>query len=313
MKKTSLFISFFELDQIWLDEIKKHSVDGLGIHAGGSGHAEEHISQLLSLFKDPHYRGLLDQAAQRNIDITYELHALRYLLTEDTIRAHPDWQRVNKEGNRCSDYNFCCSNPEALQYVVDSAIDLYKALPDRPKRASFWLDDAPDAFCHCEKCAHLSPSDQQLIILNAIVDGLRTVRPDVIVPYLAYFEATPAPTQVKPHDGIYLLYAPYLRDITRPLSDQNCQKNSLYTRYIPELMALFGTKDATALDYWYDNAWLSQYKETPNKFHADAAVVQADMAYYSDLGFEYVTSFACHLGPQYRTLYGLPDLSAFHF
>lgn len=309
---TSLLIHPEELDQIWLDELDKLGVKTLGLHPVGGVHADDTLKNMLFLFKQPEYQEKLNKAKDMGINIACEMHTLRHLLSSKEIEEHPEWQRVNKEGQRSTDYNFCCSNPEALQHVVKNAIELFKSLPGNPQRASFWLDDAPDAFCHCEKCAHLSPSDQQLIILNAIVDGLRTVRPDAMVPYLAYFEALPAPTQVKPHEGIYLQYAPYLRDITKPINDAENQHNGEYIAHISNLLSLFGTKESTVLEYWYDNSLFSKYTKPPKELHVDNDVVRTDIAYYRALGFENISSFACYLGQDYRELFGMPDLSAFH-
>ena len=44
---------------------------------------------------------------------------------------------------------------------------------------------------------------------------------------------------------------------------------------------------------------------------ADAEVLRKDIAYYTSLGFEDVSSFACFLGYDCEELYGEPDISAF--
>ncbi|MBQ2977722.1 MAG: DUF4838 domain-containing protein [Clostridia bacterium] len=308
---TSFLIHPEELDSIWLEQCKQTHVNHLGLHPVGGKNADETLEKMLALFSTPEYQQLFNQAAQMGIDITCEMHALRYLLPQEQLEKHPDWQRVNQQGERTSDYNFCCSNQDALNYVAQSAVALLHRLPFAPRRVAFWLDDAQDAFCHCEKCAHLSPSDQQLIILNAMLDALRAVHSNILLPYLAYYEALPAPTQIKPHEGIYLEFAPYKRDITRPINDPGCPENEQQHRHLANLLKFFGQAHATVLDYWYDNSLFSGYQKPPKELHVDPRVVKTDIAYYRSLGFQHISSFACYLGADYRALYGLPDLSAF--
>ena len=311
MKDRSLLIHPEELDSTWLDQLEALGVKALGLHPVGGRRANETLAAMLNWFETPACRALLEDAAARGIEVSCEMHALRYLLPEDVLLAHPAWQRVNVKGERAPDLNLCPSCGEALDYLGARAAALYARLPGRPRRVAFWLDDAQDAFCHCEKCRDMSPSDQQMIVLNAMLSGIRTVRPDACLSYLAYFEALPPPTRRDLREGLYLQFAPYKRDLTRPLADETCQANRRETAHLSALLDFFGAKDATALDYWFDNSLLSGYKKPPKRLEPHPDVVLADMALYRRLGFERVSSFACYLGADYRALYGLPDLASF--
>ena len=308
---TSLLIHPEELDITWLEQLEKLGVKELGLHPVGGRRANETLAAMLDRFETPEYRRLLDEAARRGIEVTCEMHALRYLLPADALAAHPHWQRVNAQGERAADWNLCPSCDEALEYRSESAARLYRRLPGRPRRVSLWLDDAQDAFCHCEKCRGLSPSDQQMIVLNALLRGVRALRPDAKLPYLAYFETLPAPTRRDLREGLYLQFAPYKRDLTRPLEDPACEANRKETAHLESLLDFFGTEDSTALDYWFDNSLLSRYTKPPRRLVPHPDVVKADMAFYRRLGFERVSSFACYLGADYRALYGLPELDCF--
>ena len=81
------------------------------------------------------------------------------------------------------------------------------------------MDDAKDAYCHCEKCRKLSPSDQQLTVLNAMIRRLRQDDPEASLAYLAYINTLTPPETVKPEEGIFLEYAPYERDMQKPVSE----------------------------------------------------------------------------------------------
>ena len=311
MSDTSLLIHPEELDTTWLDQLEALRVGALGLHPVGGKRANETLAAMLARFGTPGYRALLDDAAARGIEVTCEMHALRYLLPEDALTAHPDWRRVNAQGERSADFNLCPSRHDALDFLSERAAELYARLPGRPRRVALWLDDAPDAFCHCEKCRDISPSDQQMITLNAMLRGIRTIRPDAKLSYLAYFETLPAPTRHDLKEGLYLEFAPYQRDLTRPLDDASCAANRGETAHLPLLLDFFGREDATALDYWFDNSLLSGYQKPPKRLEPHADVVRADMALYRRLGFERIESFACYLGADYRALYGLPDLTSF--
>ena len=311
MPGTSLLIHPEELDKTWLDQLEALQVSALGLHPVGGQRANETLAAMLARFDAPEYRALLDDAAARGIEVTCEMHALRYLLPEVVLAAHPHWRRVDARGQRSADYNLCCAQQDALDFLSRRAAELYARLPGRPRRVALWLDDAKDAFCHCEKCRALSPSDQQMIILSAMLRGIRTLRPDARLAYLAYFDTLPAPTRRDLKDGLYLEFAPYQRDLTRPLDDEACEANRRETAHLQSLLEFFGPEDATALDYWFDNSLLSGYKKPPKRLEPHGDVVRSDMAFYRRLGFQRIESFACYLGADYRALYGLPDLSSF--
>ncbi len=311
MADTCLLIHPEELDTQWLDQLEALRVGALGLHPVGGRRANETLAAMLERFETPAYRALLEDAARRGIEVTCEMHALRYLLPEEALTAHPDWQRVDAQGRRAPDLNLCPSRGEALDCLSDRAAALYARLPGRPRRVAMWLDDGKDAFCHCEKCRNISPSDQQMMILSAMLKGIRRVRPDARLAYLAYFETLPAPTRHDLKEGLYLEFAPYQRDLTRPLWDAACEANRRETAHLSALLDFFGREDATALDYWFDNSLLSGYKKPPKRLTPHADVVRSDKAFYRRLGFQRVESFACYLGADYRALYGPPDLSSF--
>lgn len=77
------------------------------------------------------------------------------------------------------------------------------------------------------------------------------------------------------------------------------------------LFDVFGKRRARILEYWFDNLLFSQYKKPPKRFHPINEIVRNDIAYYQNIGFEDVASFACYLGDDYEWLWGPPDVSAF--
>lgn len=175
-------------------------------------------------------------------------------------------------------------------------------------RYFFWLDDVTDCACHCPDCRQLSPSDQQLRTVNAMLTGLRRYNRSAKLCYIAYHDAMDVPRKVQPLDGVFLEYAPIKRDFHRPINDMDSPENVSEARSLRELVAFFGAQDARVLDYWMDNSLYSNWTKPPRLFTLDEEVMKWDAAFYASLGFECVTSFGCYLGPDYRRLYGRPPI-----
>ena len=220
---------------------------------------------------------------------------------------HPEWFRMDEKGERTPDYNLCPSNRDALDYIAERAAILARTFRPTTGRHHFWLDDNAHSRCHCRDCARLSASDAAMLTYNAIARGVRGADPDARQCYLAYADTLEPPRRVEPADNIFLEYAPFYRDLHRPLTDP---ENAAQIQPIDELLRVFGARGAEALDYWLDNSYLSDWKEPPQRFVLEPEVIHADMALYEDKGFETVTSFACYLGEDYAKLYREnPDLS----
>ncbi len=303
MIKTALLIHPDEISKKWIDRMADNGISVIGIHPGGGKTANDALASLLELSKTEEYKALIDYAHARGLLVEYELHAMRYLLPESEFNAHPEWFRMTADGERSADLNCCATNSEMLDFVAERAAEVAKALYGSTNRYYFWLDDAKDAYCHCPSCEKLSPSDQQVLVLNRILKRLREDDPEASLAYLAYFEAIAAPIAVKPDEGIFLEYAPFERDFHAPI------ENDAQADTILALLDCFGTESARVLDYWYDNSLYSGWKKPPKAFTPDSPVINADLEYYTRLGFSELASFACYLGEDYEELHGDFDLS----
>ena len=305
MKNASFLIHPSELSVKWIDRMADNRITTLALHPVGGKKANITLADMLDLLEKPEYRELLDYAADRGMNIEYEMHAARYLLPEEYFDTHPEWFRMNSNGERSRDLNCCASSDEALDLMADNAAMLVKKLYRSTSRYFLWLDDAKEAFCHCEKCREMSASDQQMRILNRILSRLKKDDPNATLAYLAYCETLSAPKTVAPENGIFLEYAPFLRDFHKPL-----REDAEFTP-LSELLELFGKEDAKVLEYWYDNSLFSNWKKPPVNFKVDLPVMEDDIALYSELGFSDISSFACFLGEDYEALYGEVDISDF--
>jgi hypothetical protein len=297
-----------ELGDLWLSRLRESDIKIAGLHPVGGKKAHEYVEDLRRDIVDGKFDAKFAALREMGIDIEFEMHAMSWLLPREEFTAHPDWFRMNGEGERIADFNLCPSSAEALALVADRAAELAKVFVPTTHRYYFWIDDVRDGVCHCPKCRGLSSSDQALTIYNALLKGIRTVDPQATHCYLAYQNTRDVPQSVTPEKGIFLEYAPFDRDFHRPLHDADCEKNVLEKAPLQGLLDFFGRDGAKVLEYWLDNSLFSKWKKPPQPFVNDVPVMQEDLRYYEALGFQDATVFACYLGEDYEALHGAPQL-----
>ena len=296
-----------EFTDRWIDRAAEMQLDTLAIHPTGGGDADRSLAALLRECETPGFRQRVDRACERGLKVEYQVHAGSWLLPRELFKEHPEYFRVGADGKRTPKLNFCAANEDAIKLVGERARLLAKSLYRGGHRHFFWLDDAGGSACHCEKCKALSPSDQQLKILNYILAELKKDDPEATLAYLAYADAIKPPTSVKPADGIFLEYAPIDRKWNAPITENSKVKKA----DVEALLGFFGKKGSYVLEYWYDNSLFSRWTKPPQKFTPNQPVVALDVAWYEARGFETISSFACFLGPDYEKIWGAPDVGGF--
>lgn len=249
----------------------------------------------------------LQAARGAGLEVEYELHALGWLLPRDRFDEHPDWFRMDRHGVRRPDSNLCPSRPEALAVAATRARELAARLKPTTDRYYFWADDAAP-WCHCEACRALSPSDQNVTAMNALLVGLRQAVPGARLACLAYANTLAPPQRVKPSPGLFLEYAPIDRCFRHSLSDAECALNRPFLAGLPALVEAFGADGAQVLEYWLDASLFSGWKRPAVRVPFSRAVLEADLATYARLGFRSVTTFGAYLDPDYLARYGEPPV-----
>lgn len=302
---TSLLIHPDELSKTWIDRMADCGVTVLGLHPVGGRKAADSLAELLEQVKTPAFRALIDYAGSRGLEIEYECHAVGYLLPRSLFEQHPEYFRVNADGERTPDWNFCVSNEAALELVAQRAVEVIKSLYGSRPYYYLWLDDRRDSHCRCDRCKALSGSDQQMLVINAIAQRLEKWNPDAKIAYLAYCGSVEAPA-VKPHSNVFLEYAPFEKYVSK-----DAEKIRLEQAAFQGLVKVFGKKDMKILEYWYDNSMFSNWTKPPKEFFPDKAAMQQDIASYKARGAEQIASFACYLGPDYEELYEPVDIRPF--
>lgn len=310
IERRGIVIHLHELDEVWLNRCQELNLNVLGLHPTGGVTADESLQRLLDQL--PRLQPLLNRAREMGIRIEYELHALSYLMPRTLFDAHPEWFCENAQGERSREgFNICASNAEGLAMLMQRAEGLARLLPSENHLYYFWLDDVTSCSCHCARCRRLTPSDQQMLLVNAMLRGIRRADQEGCLAYLAYMDTLNAPRQVAPEEGVFLEYAPIRRSVKHPIDDPDCPENVAERAPLERLLEVFGRKNAKVLDYWTDNSLFSKWKYPPKPFALDAEVMQKDVAFYRSLGFSSITAFGCFLGKDYTDLYGAADLSAY--
>ena len=295
----------------WIERMADAGLNTLGLHPVGGQRAHESLQRAIDAHNSQESKRLREAAEKLGIHVEYEAHVMAWLLPRGLHAQHPEWFRMNEAGERVADFNLCASNPEALEFVAARTAELAKLLETGSDKYYYWLDDVSGYGCRCPECRKLSPADQQMKIVNAMLTGLRTYKPNAKLCYLAYHDALEVPKQVAPLDGVFLEYAPIRRDHHRPINDPTCEKNAAEVAPLRDLIAFFGAEDARILDYWMDNSLFSGWTKPPKPFTLDEAVLAADVEFYKSLGFAEITSFGCYLGPDYEALYGKAELGGY--
>lgn len=286
----------------WVDRMAEASLNVLGISGG--------VDECVRFINGDEGVACLDAAESAGIEIEYEMHALGWLLPRDMIDDHPDWFRVDECGDRVSDANMCPSSADALRYVGERGVALSRMLTSTTNRYYYWADDAKP-WCACEGCRDYTASDQNLLVTNALATALTEARPGAKMGYLAYYNAIEPPTRVRPVDGMFLEYAPIMRNSAVPLDDPADPKNVEHAANLRRLVETFDTLDmaeAHVLEYWVDASRFSDWKRPSVRIPFDADVIEQDARFYASLGFRSATSFGVFLDADYDRMHGPPPI-----
>jgi len=300
MKKSAVIL-YKDLCEEWIDILKEGNFDTLGLHfIPAVNTMEEYLAWLES-----EGRGWIDRIENMGIAVEHELHVLNYLLPRDLFADHPDYFRLSRDGTRKNDYNLCTASAGALAVVEENAYRLAKALGQRGHRYYFWLDDKPDAYCHCPVCEGRTGSDQSLEVLKYILAGLRRYDKEASVCYLAYLGSIEPPKEPLP-EGMFLEFAPIKRDMLHPLTDEvNRGQAEVFSR----LLSAFNTDCIEVLEYWMDVSFYCKWDRLPReRVPYDEALLRADFAHYIKGGATAIKTFAAFMDEDYFKKYGSREI-----
>jgi hypothetical protein len=299
LMRRGIVLSPSDIHDRWIDLINDAYLNVLALHGD--------IEDINRFINSEYGNSFLARLKKNKVDIEYEIHAMSWLLPRKHFKQHPDWFRVDEHGKRTIDGNLCTSSKDALDVVRSNAISLAEMLQPTTNRYYFWADDTK-AWCRCKKCAHLSVSDQNLIVMNSIIKELRRKRPDAILSYLAYLNTLDVPHNVKPDKGIFLEFAPIQRQYDSRLDDKYVPENARHAEKLEKLIDVFGRKDAQALEYWLDSSMFSKWAKPAKQILFNRELFRHDLLFYIKIGIESITTFGVYLDSEYFCKYGTKEV-----
>lgn len=308
--KRGIVLDLDDLHEGWPDLLQQAGINVLGLHnwAAGSKNNAEKIDFMIKYSHSTEGSKTFETMRQRGIDIEYELHAMSWLLPREWYDRHPDWFRMNEQGERTPVDNMCPTNKEALEFVQLNSAKLAKALPPTTNRYFLWQDDNKQ-WCQCQKCKDYSPSDQTLLVMNAILEAIRAVRSDALLAYLAYADTLDQPPQlITPAAGIFLEMAGPIIHRSKDERQINIREDERYNRALTRNLDVFGIKNAHVLEYWLDASFFSGWKKPVPKLNFNVDRVADDIAFYKERGFQSISSFGVFLDDHYFKQFGLPPV-----
>jgi hypothetical protein len=151
---------------------------------------------------------LQPECRKRGLAIEVGGHFQSSFLPRSLFKDHPDWFRLNDQGQRVSDYNLNPFSAEALDHLASGALPYLLAMPEA-SLFHLWPDDiGGGGWSHEPGKEQFTASDQSLLVANDLIHRLRKSLPDARLVFLAYHDTVYPPRLVKPEQGVVYLYAP---------------------------------------------------------------------------------------------------------
>ena len=306
-----LVILYEDLSERWIQWAKAAGLTHIGVHKIAIPGTFA-MKALVDDLQRPGGRQMIRAMEKAGITMEYELHSLEWLLPREMFPGNENLFRMNAEGVRTNDLNFCPSSPEAREVIAENARKLAKILDQSSHRYFLWPDDMINADCHCPACRarKITGSDAGIIFSNAVAEGLRSYDSQASQSYLAYADAKSVPTE-KPAENVFLEFAPMDRDHNKPITDPTEKAHRDYVNLLDELLKIFPVETTQVLEYWLDNALYSGYKKPPVKLPLNELVLDADTAYYTGKGIRHIKSFGSYMDEEYYRLHGDPPMEAY--
>lgn len=290
----------------WVEKAKQAGLTTIGTHFSPD--------QVKEFFATKEGIAFQKKCKTAGIAIEHELHSMKNLLPRNLFKKDPTMFRMTKKGERKNDWNLCVHSKNAIEVVCENAVKYAKILKSDTGRYFYWIDDAKP-MCFCSKCKGLSPSDQALLLNNAMVKSLRAYDSRATLAHLSYRNTFSAPTQIKPDPNVFLEFAPIERDYKKPFGTS--AKEKIWLQHLDANLEVFGAKNAQVLEYWLDASLF--YRMSSHGGHKprlvrlpwDQKVFEGDLDIYGKRGIRHVTTFAIKVHQGYVDKFGEPPLMAY--
>ena len=287
----------------WLDLLAECNLKTVGLHSlYSTGGLDGHLHWLL---RDETQK-LIETFETNGFTVEHQLHAVDWLLPRSLFKAYPQWFRQNDEGVRTPDWNLCASNPDALAFVETSAYKLAKLLCQKSHTYYIWSDDCVNSICKCDACRALSGADQNMLIMQHVLKGLKRYDTNARLSVLSYQDSLGLPA-IPPHEDMFLEFAPVDRDHFSPLDGEN-EANKRNRKVLEDSLSIFPAATTRILEYFLDVSLFCGWKrENAGALTLDENVLRRDAAYYKSLGVKGITTFTGFIDRAWRDTYGDGD------
>ncbi|MCB0909943.1 MAG: twin-arginine translocation signal domain-containing protein [Nocardioidaceae bacterium] len=297
----------------WPERCAKAGINTIGLHAA------RRLDVLIDYIQSDAGQSFLSRCAKLGIAVEYELHAMGELLSRELYYKDPTLFRMDENGRRNPDSNCNPFSRTALDIIAEKAVHYAKILKPTTRRYFYWPDDGAK-WDESPEGKTIEASDQALLVENHILDALRReVDPQALLSHISYHHTLAAPKQVRPAAGIFLEFAPIVRDYARPINDREAKTRQSHGKYpdpntnrgyldiLETNMKLFGAEQTQVLEYWLDVSMFSQWKRPAKKLPWNEQVCRADIAAYRKLGVKHITTFATYIDADYVKIHGDPQ------
>ncbi len=304
MKKKGIVIINKDFSADWLPILKRSGINTVGLHALYQyGGLEGHLNWLLK--EDT--QALIAEFEKNGIMIEHQIHAVDWLLPRSLFSQRPDWFRMDQNGDRTANWNFCVSNEEALEFLENSAYKLALLLRQKSHQYYIWSDDCEGALCCCEKCRRHNGADQNMLLMQRILKGLKRYDEKAQLSFLAYQDSMALPT-IPPDKDMFLEFAPIDRNHQVALCDED-EANARMRESLRKLLEIFPAESTQVLEYFLDVSLFCQWKrENAQPLSLDEERLSRDVAWYKSMGVGGITSFAGFIDAEWRAQYGEKDI-----
>ena len=259
---------YYDRFEEWIDVLAKQRINNLVIYG-----------QSLDWWKSTRVR-FLPLLQARNMILEFGGHFLPAFVPRDLFQSHPEYFRMNDQGQRTNDYNFCL-NSGAVEVLRTGVRNHFTQLPEITY-FHMWADDlSGGGWCHCPKCRNVSPADQNLMAMKAVAGVLAEVNPKASLALLTYHDSASVPGQAPP-SNLFLFHAPRERCYRHAFNDPACRRNrEEYWKDWRDLHAMFSqTAPNTIHEFnYYTDGLLDREMQPPQ-----LGTVPADARYFRSVG-----------------------------
>ncbi len=304
MNKKGIIIINKDFTADWLELLKGTQINTVGLHSlyqygGLDGH--------LNWLQREDTQALIAEYEKNGIMVEHQIHAVDWLLPRGLFQTHPEWFRMDDKGERTPNWNLCVSNEEALAYVEASAYKLASLLGQKSHEYYIWSDDCEGALCYCEKCRKYNGADQNMLIAQSILRGLKKYDEKARLSFLAYQDSLELP-KIPPDKDMFLEFAPIGRNHKQPIGGVD-EKNTKLRNTLQGLLEIFPAQTTQILEYFLDVSFFCQWKrENATGLDLDEGRLRSDFSWYADLGVAGITTFAGFVDKEWREQFGVEDI-----